>query len=828
MIVDGSSAKINKINQALSNLARTAAKTQSALNKLGGGNAATKINATAKAVNALARAMGRLPKSASIGVKLRGNSANDLLKMARAMAQYKAASRNINTLIGAGGKTSSYANLDMLVQKLARVARAASLAANQLSRMKANIPGGSGRFNIPNPNARGFNGPPPRQNIGLEIQPLKSMLRSFVVDLGHTILTNVRQAFAEGIKGFDVAANKFNQQRIGGDVADQLRAQAFLGAERAPIWRPDERMDFYAEVASNFRDPRDAAKFDESIEKAIYTAVQQGGDRTEATTGIAQLLKGLGNAGYLQDAQGNLNKDITKYIDAYVAAKTSEGAQLNFNDAAQVLKYARTSAQSLTPREFFLQLIAAADIGASTQGVQLNQTMKNYAGETTKKALQAQEEGGLRSEGKMVKSGQVGNKTTYTYEAGKIKDEELLRENPSEWIAKNILGPGGYLEKKGLDVNKDSSAKILSALDPLAGNRNVDDFLAKAVLQFQERAIKASKFFDNPQTNEEMQRTNLASSWVQLQETTQQLIGLFGNLGDKLEKTFIPVIDTVGNWADRLNRVIEGKSPAEMQDYAALGGAGAVGVGGGLAGVFILKQLATGFGLPAAAAALTTSAAQLSAAAVKLGGGSVIDDATNAKSKAGWLTLLGGFITVAATGAIQSGSTADNKYLNSSPPDRQKARNEANGFYEAQNRAPEMQQQSADLAQWIIKLAKAKEQYQYVQDQKLNPSSDMYQNAEIAYQQASENVTRLQGSLTEGSNAILAAFDGGTTKLAGATDNFATTAASTLMGIANSFGSAAGAAMRQAIGTIGVNVNGPTGGPAPANTGTNTNLQTGG
>lgn len=831
LVIDGSSAKINKINQALNRLAQTATRTQSALNKLGGGNVATRINATAKAVNALARAQSKISKNTSIGVKLRGNSAADLRSMAKAMAQYKSASKNINTLIGSGSRSGgSYKNLDELTNKLVRVARAANMAANALGRAKANIPGRGG-FNLPPTGGRGGRGGGgnnmiPR-NIGLEIQPLKSFWRSAVVSLGHTIFNSIRDGFAEGIKGYDVADNKLNQQRITGDARERLRQQAFAGEQRAPIWRADERMDFYAEIGSNFRDPTDAAKFDKYVERAIYTAVQQGGNREEATTGIAQLFKGLGNAGYLQDAKGNLNADLGKYIEAYTAAKTSEGAQINFNDAAQLLKYARTSAQSLTPREFFLQLISAADIGASTQGVQLNMANKNFASDgATKKAIKAQEEAGLREPGEMVKSGQTGKKTTYTYSPGNVKDDVLFRENPNDWIKKYITGPGGFLAKQGLDAEKSNPAEILSALDPLSGNRNVDDFVAKAVLQAQERYIKLEKFFEKPITDEEMANTNAASSWVQLQETTQQLVSLFGNLGDKLENTFIPVIDTVGNWAQRLNNIIEGKSKGEMQDYAVLGGAGAVGVAGGLAGVKLLSLVATGFGLPAAATALTKSALDLSIAAAKLAGGSSIPDAAGkGKWNAAWLSLLGTIGVVAASGAVQSGSSADNEYLNADEQERQRLRNQARAQYELQSRSPELTENATQLGEWIKKLTEARTRYQYAQEQGLTPSSDYFQKAEIDFQTANDNVTRLQTSITEGSAGILAAFEAGGARIETASSEFGSGAADKLLGIAASFGSAAGEAMRQAIGTIGVNVNAPAAAP---NTGTNTNLQTGG
>lgn len=826
VIVDGSSAKITKINQALNGLARTAAQTQAALSKLGGGGAANRISATAKAVNSLARALAKLPNKVNIGVNLKGNSAAELRSMAKAMSQYKSASRNINTLVNAGGGTSNFSNLDVLTQKLVRVARAANLAQIALGKMKANMPG-RGNFNMP---GGGRNPPPPPpRSIGLEIQPFKSFWRSAMVSLGHTITSSIREGFAEGVKGYDVAENKFRQQRITGQTATDLRKQAFEGEQRAPIWRADERMNFYAEIASNFKDPRDAAKLDQVVEKAIYTAVQQGGNRSEATEGIAQLFKGLGNAGYLQDAQGNLNKDVEKYINAYIAAKVSEGQEINFRDAGQLLKYARTSAQSMTDREFFLQLIASADIGSSSQGVQLNQFMKNFAGETTKKAIKAQEDAGLREEGRMVKSGQIGKRTSYTYEAGAVKDEDLLRENPTQWIAKYIMGKGGFLERKGLDPFKSSPAEITAALDPLAGNRNVDDFLAKRVLQYQESMIKAQKALENPQTNAEMDATNRQSSWVQLQETIQQVTSLFGNLGDKLENTFIPVIDTVGNWAERLNQFIEGKSKGDMTDYAVVAGAGAGVAGAGFAAWKVAGWLSSGFGLPAAAAALSTSAAQLSAAAAQLAGGNALPGGGGPTSKkntwTSWLGTLGAYGAAAAgifvPGSSRNDGTKEEARSTRAFGEELATKKQVDDYLSKVNRQQEDQTALQNLLQQIaniqgnIDLAKSRGNEAYA----------MVAQGQLMTLQTQAGM--LQQQMQDRSSEIVSAFDTASTRITTASNEFGANVSEQMMGLASSFGSTAGAAMRQAFGSIAFTVPPALQGKAP-NTGTNTNTQTGG
>jgi hypothetical protein len=831
LLVDKSSGNVNKINRALNSLYKTATRTQQALNKLGSGNAANRINATAKAVNALARAANKLPKNISIGVKLRGNSAADLRSMARAMAQYKSASKNINTLIGAGGKASNFQNLDVLTQKLVRVARAANLAAIALGKAKANIPGRGG-FQPPGmPPGGGRNGNYmfPR-NIGLEIQPLKSFWRSAVVSLGHTIFNSIRDAFAEGVKGFDVAENKMAQQRLNNSQRQQFEQAAFSGSQRFPAWRADQRLDFYSEVATNFRDPTDALKFDKQLERAIAVSMQQGQSAEQAVEGLATMFRGLGQAGYLQDSEGKFNQDVLKYLDAYTAAKVSEGAQINWNDAFQFLKYARTAGMSITPQEFFNQMLAAADTGASTTGVQLNQAIKNFAGETTKKAIQAQEEGGLRDKGEMVLSGQVGNRKQYTYEAGGIKDEDLLRENPNAWIMKNIMGKGGFLEKQGLDPLRATTAQIISALDPLAGNRNVDDWLAKGVLQMQERMIKGQKYYQNPLSDTELQNISQQSSWVQLQETTNQVTELFGLLGNKLEKTFIPVIDGIGNAAQWLTGIINTRSKDDMTGYAlAAGGTALTGVAG-VAAWKGTSALLTGFGLPAAASQLQVAATQLQAAAASLQGGAAADAAGDiGKSKknswSSWLLAAGAWGTAAAGMFIPSSSRQPQS--DAERNQQQKFNYEQASKHFADEYNSKVQDQQADqalLQDMLQKIATLQGNIDLAKS-KGNEAFAMVAQNQLMNLQTQAGM--LQQQMQDRSAEIMSSFDRASETIRTASNEFGANVADDFMGIASNFGAAAGAAMRQAFGSIAFTVP-PTLQTAPANTGTNTNLQNGG
>lgn len=828
MLNDQSSAKINKINAALRTLRKEAQATQKALANFKmpdlKGNVDKRIRDVTRSLRQYNKEAGKIPKNVNINIRAKGLDARQLRGMAAALAQYKSASRGIKDIIGAGSGKMNFANLDSLVIKLVRVARSANMAAIALGKMKANIP--NNNIRIPNANRPG-RGPGPQNGLlGLNIQPLRSLFRSFIVDLGHALANSIKSAIAEGTKGFDVAANKFEQQRLTPDQKQAFSDQAFASSRTNPLIRADQRQDMYAEISTNFKDPMDALKFDKTLDRAVTVAVQQGQTAEQAIDGIATLFRGLGQAGYLTGADGKMDPRVLKYIDAYTAAKVSEGAQINFKDAFQVLKYAKTSAQTMSPEQFFFMLLQAADVGASTAGVQANMTQKTLAGETTKKALAAQEDAGLRGPSSAVESGRVGNKITYTITEGKVVDEELFRENTQQWFQKYIIGPGGFLEKKGLNVASSTPAQIISALDPLSGNRNADDFIAKTVLQFTENMQKYEKYFKQPRSTEELYGISEQSSYVQLTETSNLMITAFGLVTDKLEGFVIPALDAVGGAAQRVIDILQGKTNAEVQDYALLGVAGAGAVGAGKLATGLL-----GFGLPAAAAALNTSAGLLSQAALQLMGKGAAAGAANAGNTAGagalaWLSRLAG---IASLGMLR-GSDQNNAYTNMTPEQRAKARsssgNAAAGFTAIYDLSPKMQEMSVKLSQTTNQIAALEAQIAQGKAAGYSNSSDYMMSRTLDLNTLQGTASQLTMDLSTGTETIRAAFETGTTQISQASATFGSTAAEQLMGIASSFGSAAGEAMRTAMGALNLNVNQSTA-PIP-NTGTNTNLATGG
>lgn len=825
LLVDKSSGNINKINRSLGKLRSEATKTQKALSKLAmpklNGGDVKNIRSMTSALRSYARVANSI-KRLNLGVSSRSFNPRQVTAMARALTQYKAAARGVKPLTFnvKGLSTTKVTNMITQLNALLKVA-------NKVKNALRGIGVGAGNIRVPNQ-------PNPNSNsnrIRVDYGAFRMFLNSWMMQLGHTIVNSITEGFKEGAKGFDIAANKMAQQNISKSDQEIFRDNAYRQSEKNPLIRPDQRMDFYAEVASNFRDPKDVLNLEGAIDKAIQIAVQQGETAEQAVDGIAQIIKGLGQAGKLQDQAGNFDRGSIDFIEAYTAAKRSEGAQVNWRDAFQFLKYSKTSGQSLSPEQFFLSMLAAADVGSSTAGVQTNMGIKTFAAETTKKAMNSQAKYGLRAPLEKVLSGEINGKKSYTYEGGEVVDEELLREDPNKWLYKHISGPGGFLEQKGLSQDKSSPAQIIAALDELSGNRNADDWIAKTILQQQEAMIKYKKWIDNPITEEGLQTVNDQSSWVQLQESTQQIITLLGTFADKLEGVTVPIIDFFGDQAQTLTNLIKGKDPVDPMDAAVLAGVGAGGAGAGFLG---LKALLGGFGFKASVSQFSLSVNQFSAAVAGQsignglpGGGGKGGIIAAAIAAARWLSIPaaivgGGYLldqnfndgkgTKAAETNISVWKAilsvlvdANNKMITGEDVFPKKPENKA---LDLRNNDLQIQKITAEIA--AAKAAGGDSPYTMVK-----------QNELAVLQQLSSD---LRSELQLGAQDLQGTFDTGSAQLGVAGSTFGSNAGSALQAAAAAFGSTAGAAMKAAIGNLNLNVQQN----APTNVGTNTNLATGG
>lgn len=860
LLIDRSSKQIDVINKSLGRLQKTATQTQKALSAIGksdGSNSAVRsLNNLTTAINRTASAAKKL-STIKVRVQMSGATSAQMNAMARAMSNYKNSTKGVKTLVGAGGASGSYKNLDTLAEKLTKVARAANLAAMKIGQVAANTAKINantlrGLNNLGNPNHPVNNPPrPPRTPgggghggggapfwspnpqgphlIGFDLNPLRTVLHAFVVDLAREIARSVREGFVEGTKGFDVANNKMLQQQLPEGVRNNFRTHAFEASRANPQIRPDERMDLYAEVATNYKNPEDALRFDKALDKIVSISIQQGQSSKEAIEGIQQLFRGLGQAGILQTNTGDFNPQVFDYINAFSSAKISEGKQIDWNQIFQFFKQSKTAGQSISPNELFYALINAADVGGATAGTQFNMNQRTFTGETTKKAIRAQEAAGLRGPSQRVAIGTDGKgRTTYSLEAGTLKDEELFRENAHQWVQKYIMGKGGFLEKQGIDIATAKPSTVISALNPLSGNRNSQDFLAKAVLQFQEDLIKADKFFgQNGISDEGLKAINDQSVWVNYQATIQQTTTMLGLMGEKLSEVINGPMKLIRDVEQQIIDMINPQSKSNVGGAALIAGAGAGAIGAGFAGVKLLQWLTGAMGLNASAAALTGSAAQLTLAARALMGAAGVNgampDVPGGGKKAGLLAGIGGFLARTVPVAVAAYMLTDT----SPGPSRDKLLSSARG------------QDANQIQNWAVQAASLQGQINDIDSQisgnrKAGRADDYGFNFDPIQQKDRLGGDRnmIVEQMNKAQLDLAATLQAGGGRIEAASDQFGPNAASALLGVASAFGETAGAAIRAAMQQVQLQLNAqvpvPAAAPAAVNTGTNTNLATGG
>ena len=124
------------------------------------------------------------------------------------------------------------------------------------------------------------------------------------------------------------------------------------------------------------------------------------------------------------------------------------GVDVNPHGFRMMIKYMKASAQTLTPAGDPGGGLLAPDVGFASFGTQTHSWSASFAGDrATKTALEAQARWGLRTSRIDPNHPEGPNKLR----VGALVDSVLLRENPSEWFRKHIVGPGGVLERMGLD-----------------------------------------------------------------------------------------------------------------------------------------------------------------------------------------------------------------------------------------------------------------------------------------------------------------------------------------------------------------------------------------
>lgn len=394
----------------------------------------------------------------------------------------------------------------------------------------------------------------------------------FMSRLGHTIETSITNGFREGTK--NVGQSYLRNQALGttpDQIAEIDKLVADLVRKNPNFTRSDYRT-LAAEVGPVANgDIGKTRELLSMITDFANSRLTQTGDAEEALSGVRSIIKALDNINRLQDAGGDISGEAKDYLRVFIEESVLSGQDITPEKINTALVYSRTTGKTLTP-DGIRTLIDMLESMGRVAGSSLNRLVENLSGNTTKKALNAQEEFGL-IELKQVQTGTDGNGkpvTENTYVPS--GSQTLLREDPNAYIIAELIP---RLVKKGVDIN--DAAQVANAVAPLFGSVVAKDVANNIVLaqgEFKTRREAAGRVPSNPEIQEIVNENPL----LVFNSIQRQFVELLGEVGTTILDR---VVGPMKMFRDGLIDISDflGGQDRDLQKLG-LVGAGAAAVGG--------------------------------------------------------------------------------------------------------------------------------------------------------------------------------------------------------------------------------------------------------
>lgn len=313
------------------------------------------------------------------------------------------------------------------------------------------------------------------------------------------------------------------------------------------------------------------------------------------------------------DMRGLTNSatDFKRGLDLAQKLVTGSGGALKFTDLEQLAKRGGAAFKGLSDDGVMMLATVMQEQGGSATGTALMSLYQNLvAGRTTKKAMAMLENSGLAKLG-YVTEGTVGDANYKTRQVIQIKDEELLRTNPGQWLMTD-----------GVDAAKKSGAKtdseVIAFLNDLISNRTGSNLAATFTTQSLQ-AMRDFKLVSGAMGAQQTISTFKGTTQGSLVEMQAKWSSALSELGT----TVLPIATrAIEGLNAGLSKMIEFAQKHPMLTEAALLIGGATAATAALGGVALLATsgikaltLATGT-LPGNLAIATTAINGLGAASV--------------------------------------------------------------------------------------------------------------------------------------------------------------------------------------------------------------------
>jgi hypothetical protein len=367
-------------------------------------------------------------------------------------------------------------------------------------------------------------------------------------------------------------------------VATQY-SQIFRSLSRAHV------LDTFGEVATQFQNVDHAFRLLPELLNVQDWHVVMGDSVEQARAGMLSLVRAIGLSGRLVDNDGRLslldprnpNSPIqaSEFLDAYMRARIVGGRDVTPDQVFQVMKYLKASGQSLDMDSLLTTFIAMPDIRGSTFGNQLNMLIRTITGGGTQASLQALERAGL---------GRITDRTASGPHGFQLIDEEMLRENPFAWFAKNVMGPQGFLRRAGLDPGTASMAQVQTAMRQAFGsNQSAFNIATMMVGQWREWQDQTGiARLANLTADARLQHAG-GSSWHQFNSARSALQDAMGSVAENVKTLLNPALEAATAGLKQLGRLIDPKTGNSILSTGVL-------AGGGIAAFMVARNILRSMG----------------------------------------------------------------------------------------------------------------------------------------------------------------------------------------------------------------------------------------
>ncbi|KAA0121004.1 hypothetical protein CIW48_26215 [Methylobacterium sp. P1-11] len=472
---------------------------------------------------------------------------------------------------------------------------------------------------------------------------------------------HIRQHGAIGLAA-GAAAGAVSAHSVVHHTADALRAGSRLQHETVALQnagRTPHELEEIAKASERTVRAVPTATFEENL-KVVNETVSAFGSLEHALEHLTFMQKAsaavhAAAGGKITDSAGEMGNKLARFAEergsagdghrfereteGLIRAMVFSGGNFNPHEAINFAQQAKSSLRGYD--EEFLTTIMPSIVGtmkgerAGTAANAFNNVINGKVND--KKQAEEWMRYGLLDKSQVIMK--AGHATAWR--SGAVKGTTLAHQNPLKWMETVVLPA---LKAKGVNVDDDEE---LSKVFATMFRQNTSNFFANEIglKSFRARLHKDADLQKQVGSLDEIYHRNLT------QDPTEGVKAFKAGIEDLMAAATNPLMLPA---AAGLKTLAEGLQSlalmAKDHPYLAAGAGGAAVAGGLAASGYASYKLATGFGLPAAAAELTVAAKALEAAAAKQMTGGGLPEV--AKKGGGALPLLAGGAILGGTAAI--------------------------------------------------------------------------------------------------------------------------------------------------------------------------------